>query len=53
MLNIGYDNETIKFIITMKFLGVQIDNNISIDAVQHALPWQQLQGWWQILYIFI
>jgi len=25
-LNIGYGNETIKFIITTKFLGVQIDN---------------------------
>jgi hypothetical protein len=28
-LNVGYGNETIKFVITMKFLGVQIDNNIS------------------------
>jgi len=27
--NIGYGNETIKFIITMKFLGVQIDNNLT------------------------
>jgi len=29
MLNIGYGNETIKFGITMKFLGVQIDNNLT------------------------
>jgi len=28
-LNIGYGNETIKFIITTKFLGVQIDNKIT------------------------
>jgi len=28
-LNIGYGNETIKFVITTKFLGVQIDNNTS------------------------
>ena len=28
-LNIGCSNETIKFIITAKFLVVQIDNNIS------------------------
>jgi len=26
-LVIGYGNETIKFVITTKFLGVQIDNN--------------------------
>jgi len=27
---------------------------VSIDVVQHALPWWQLQGWWQqILYNFI
>ena len=46
----------------MKFLGVQIDYNliityqvyVAIDVVQHALPWWELQGWWQqILYIFI
>ena len=56
-LHIGYGNETIKFIIKTKFFGVQIDNNlmmlyqvyVSIDAVQYALPWWQLQ----ILYIFI
>ena len=29
ILNIGYGNETIKFIITLKFLGVQIDNNLT------------------------
>ena len=28
-LNIGYGNETIKFVITTKFLGVQIDNNLT------------------------
>jgi len=28
-LNIGYGNETIKFFITVKFLGVQIDNNLT------------------------
>jgi len=28
-LNIGYVNETIKFIITTKFLGVQIDNYLT------------------------
>jgi len=28
-LNIGYGTETIKFVITMKFLGVQIDNNLT------------------------
>jgi len=27
-LNIGYGNETIRFIITTKLLGVQIDNNL-------------------------
>ena len=51
-LNIGYGNETIKFVITTKFHGVQIDNNliishqayVSIDVVQYALPWWQLQG---------
>ena len=47
-LIIGYGNETVKFVITMKFLGVQIDNNISsyvsVDIVRHALPWWQLQG---------
>ena len=49
-LNIGYGNETIKFVITT-FLGVQTDNRIityqryvSIDVVKHALPWWQLQG---------
>jgi len=26
---IGYGNETIKFVITMKFLSVQIDNNLT------------------------
>jgi len=29
-LNMGYGNETIKFIITTKFLGVQIDNNLTL-----------------------
>jgi len=28
-LNISYGNETINFIITTKFLGVQIDNNLT------------------------
>jgi len=28
-LNIGYGNEAIKFVITIKFLGVQIDNNLT------------------------
>jgi len=28
-LHIGYGNETIKFVITMKFLGVQIYNNLT------------------------
>jgi len=28
-LNIGYGNETIKFVITMEFLGVQIYNNLT------------------------
>jgi len=28
-LNIGYGNETIRFVITVKFLGVQIDNNVT------------------------
>jgi len=28
-LNIGYGNETIKFVISVKFLGVQIDNNLT------------------------
>ncbi len=28
-LNIGYGNETIKFIVTMKLLGVQIDNDLT------------------------
>jgi len=28
-LNIGYGNETIKFVITMKFLAVQIDNHVT------------------------
>ena len=28
-LNIGYGNETIRFVITMKFFGVQIDNNLT------------------------
>jgi len=28
-LNIGYGTETIKFVITTKFLGVQIDNNLT------------------------
>jgi len=28
-LNIGYGNGTIKFVITTKFLGVQIDNNLT------------------------
>ena len=45
-LNIGYGNETVKFVITMKFLGVQIDNNISsyvsVDVVQYVSPWWQL-----------
>jgi len=27
--NTGYDSETIKFVITTKFLGVQIDNNLT------------------------
>ena len=27
--NIGCGNETIKFFITMKFLGAQIDNNLT------------------------
>ena len=29
-LNMGYGNETVKFVITMKFLGLQIDNILSI-----------------------
>jgi len=28
-LNRGYGNETVKSIITTKFLGVQIDNNLT------------------------
>jgi len=28
-LNIGYGNETIKFVIIMKFLGVQIYDNLT------------------------
>jgi len=28
-LNIGYGNKTIKFVITRKFLGVQIYNNLT------------------------
>jgi len=28
-LNIGYGNETIKFVITVEFLGVQIDDNLT------------------------
>jgi hypothetical protein len=28
-LNIGYGNKKIKFVITMKFLAVQIDNNLT------------------------
>jgi len=28
-LNIGYGNETIKLVITTKFLGVQIDSNLT------------------------
>jgi len=28
-LNIGYGNDTIRFIITMKLLCVQIDNNLT------------------------
>jgi len=28
-LNIGYGNETIKFVITMKFLGEKINNNLT------------------------
>jgi len=55
-LHIGYGTETIKFIIKTKFFGVQIDNNVmiicqvyvSIDVLQCALPWWQLQ----ILHIF-
>jgi hypothetical protein len=51
-LNIGYGNETIKFVITMKFLDVHFDNNliityqvyVSLDVVHLALPWWQLQG---------
>jgi len=27
--NIGYGNETIKLVITTKFLGVQIDSNLT------------------------
>jgi len=30
-LNIGYGNEKIKYVITTKFLGVQIDNNLKPD----------------------
>jgi hypothetical protein len=49
-LNIGYGNGTINFVITVKFLGVHIDNNliityqvfVSIDVVWHAVPWWQL-----------
>jgi hypothetical protein len=56
-LHIGYGNETIKFVIKTKFFGVQIDDNliityqayVSIDVVQYALPWWQIQ----LLYIFI
>jgi len=51
-LNIGYGNETIRFVITTTFLAVEIDDNliityqvcVSVDVVQHALPWWQLQG---------
>jgi len=28
-LNVGYGNETIKFVITTKFLAAQIDNNLT------------------------
>jgi len=28
-LNIGYGNATIKYVITLKFLGVQIGNNLT------------------------
>ena len=33
-LNMGYSNETFKFIIVMKILGVQIDNNNLIITYQ-------------------
>ena len=35
-LNIGYGNETVKFIITIKFLGVQIDKNISSVCIHRC-----------------
>ena len=35
-LNIGYGNETVKYIITIKFLGVQIDNNISSVCIHRC-----------------
>jgi hypothetical protein len=28
-LNIGYDNKTIEEVLTTKFLGLQIDNNLN------------------------
>jgi len=47
-LKIGYGNETIKFVTTAKFLGVQIDNNtsgfVSVDVFHYALPWWRLKG---------
>jgi len=35
-LNIGYGNEAIKFIITLKCLGVQIDNNTSSVCIHRC-----------------
>jgi hypothetical protein len=52
-LNIGYGKQS-NSLLQKKILGVQIDNKfnliityqvyVSIDVVQHALPWWQLQG---------
>jgi len=36
MLNMGYDNETIRFVITMTFLDVEIDNNISSVCIHRC-----------------
>jgi hypothetical protein len=39
-LNIGYDNNTIEDLLTNKFIGLQIDDNLNLKKhkVQHALP---------------
>jgi len=36
MLNIGYGNKRIKFVITVTFLGVKIDNNISSVCIHRC-----------------